>query len=177
MLQQLVARLRLADVRFFSHVTNEQPRRSRHRRLFPAPASTGVLRAPRRGLSGAPVIACGHGVPATLDGAGVLYDTKDPLHVAALIDAIVSDTRLQESILDGQDRALVRLRGRDFAGTLLRFVDGVAASPARPHPGVAFDFWDQYQQYERLEELRQYRPSFGLALPPPPGDPAPARDR
>ena len=30
-------------------------------------------------------------VPATMDGAGVLYDSKDPMHVAALMDAIVSN--------------------------------------------------------------------------------------
>jgi len=181
MLQQLVARLRLTDVHFFGHVTNEQ--------LSAAYdiADVFLCASEHEGFcvplveafhKRVPVLAyAASAVPATLDGAGVLYDTKDPLHVAALIDAVVSDTRLQETILDGQDRALARLRGRDFEGTLLRFVDEVAASPARPHPGVAFDFWDQYQQYERLEELRQYRPSFGLALPPPPDDPAPGRDR
>jgi hypothetical protein len=30
---------------------------------------------------------------------------------------------------------------------------------------VAFDFWAQFDQYERLEELRQYRPALYRALP------------
>ena len=29
-------------------------------------------------------------VPATMDGAGVLFDTKDPLHVAMLMDGVLS---------------------------------------------------------------------------------------
>ena len=36
-------------------------------------------------------------VPATMDGAGVLYDDKDPAHVAALMDAIVVERRLQDA--------------------------------------------------------------------------------
>ena len=73
-------------------------------------------------------------VPATMDGAGVLYDDKDPLHVAALMDAIVSNAALQDAIVDGQLAAVERLRAKDFAGTLLGFVDadpGRAARAAR----------------------------------------------
>jgi hypothetical protein len=36
---------------------------------------------------------------------------------------------------------------------------------------VAFDFWAQFDQFERLEELRQYRPALFRALPGP-DDPA-----
>jgi hypothetical protein len=38
---------------------------------------------------------------------------------------------------------------------------------------VAFDFWAQFEQFERLEELRQYRPALYTALPDP-GETAPA---
>src|SRR4029079_17544481 len=41
-------------------------------------------------------------VPDTMDGAGVLYDDKDPRQVAALIDAIVSDCSLQDAIVHRQ---------------------------------------------------------------------------
>src|SRR5262249_12771596 len=62
-------------------------------------------------------------VPATMDGAGVLYDDKDPVHVATLMDAVISDHRLQDRIVGGQTAAVRRLQAKDFGGTLLRFVD------------------------------------------------------
>src|SRR5262245_47335433 len=68
-------------------------------------------------------------VPATMDGAGVLYDDKDPGHVAALMDAILSDVALQARIVAGQLAAVRRLRSKDFAGTLLRFVDQILSKP------------------------------------------------
>ena len=66
-----------------------------------------------------------------MDGAGVLFDDKDPVHVAALMDAIVSDAALQDAIVDGQLAAVDRLRAKDFAGTLLGFVDRILAGAAR----------------------------------------------
>ena len=68
-------------------------------------------------------------VPATMDGAGVLFDDKDPSHVAALMDAIVSNADLQDAIVDGQLAAVDRLRAKDFAGTLLGFVDQILRAP------------------------------------------------
>ena len=61
--------------------------------------------------------------------------------------------------------ALGRLDARDFAGTLLGFVERVASTPRRGQPRVAFDFWDQLRAYERLEELRMFRPSVFKGLP------------
>ena len=81
------------------------------------------------------------------------------------MDAILSDAALEDAIVASQDAALQRLQGRDFSGTLLRFVDRLLQSPPRQAPDVAFDFWAQYEQYEHLEELRQYRPSLYRALP------------
>ena len=71
-------------------------------------------------------------VPATMDGAGVLYDDKDPI---ARRGADGRDRRrtpaLQDAIVDGQLAAVERLRAKDFAGTLLGFVDEILVVAAR----------------------------------------------
>jgi hypothetical protein len=107
-------------------------------------------------------------VPATMDGAGVLFDDKDPMHVARLLDAIVSDRALQDRIVDGQLAAVERLQSKDFAGTLLGFVDTILSTPRAPKPKVAFDFWGQFDAAQELEELRLCRPAIYQALPPAP---------
>ena len=109
-------------------------------------------------------------VPSTMDGAGVLFEDRDPLHVAALMDEIVSNVELQDQIVDGQLAAVDRLRSKDFAGTLLGFVDRILTNPRAPKPHVAFDFWGQFDAAQELEELRLYRPAIYQALPaaPPP---------
>jgi glycosyltransferase involved in cell wall biosynthesis len=103
-------------------------------------------------------------VPATMDGAGVLYATKDAWHVASLMDAIVSDAGLQERILDGQTAAVRRLQAQDFGGTLIGFVERILASPRAGAPRVAYDFWHQFDAAEALEELRLDRPSIYKSL-------------
>jgi hypothetical protein len=109
-------------------------------------------------------------VPATMDGGGVLYDTKEPAPVAALMHAIVSDQAMGDRILAAQDAALDRLLAKDFGGTLLRFVDEALSLPRRPLPPVSFDFWRQYKIAEELTALRHYRPSVFRALPVAPED-------
>jgi glycosyltransferase involved in cell wall biosynthesis len=104
-------------------------------------------------------------VPATMDGAGVLFEDKDPVHVAALMDRVVSDPQVQDAIVGGQLAAVDRLLAKDFAGTLLRFVDEILARPRARAPHVTFDFWHQFDAAERLEELRLDRPSIYKALP------------
>ena len=104
-------------------------------------------------------------VPATMDGAGVLYDDKDPRYVASLIGAIVSDAELEDRIIDAQLAAVERLQSKDFRGTLLGFIDQILAAPRAPRPSVAFDFWQQFDDAQALEELRLYRPSIYKALP------------
>jgi glycosyltransferase involved in cell wall biosynthesis len=69
-------------------------------------------------------------VPSTMDGAGVLYDTKDPAHVATLMDDLLSDATAQEDVVRGQLSALDRLTSKDFARTLLGFVDASRAAAA-----------------------------------------------
>jgi len=59
---------------------------------------------------GVPVIAfAATAVPATMDGAGLLYAEKDPLHVAELVDAVISNPDLRDLVVDEQYRALDRL--------------------------------------------------------------------
>ncbi len=105
-------------------------------------------------------------VPVTMDGAGVLYDRKDPAYVAALMDGILSDVQLQDAIVDGQTAAVERLGSKNFEGTLLGFVDRILSSPRAPGPHVTYDFWQQFDAAEGLEELRLSRPSIYKALPP-----------
>jgi L-malate glycosyltransferase len=174
MLQALVARLGTPDVHFLGHVSNEELSA-----LYDM-ADLFLCASEHEGFcvplveafhKGVPVLAyAATAVPATMDGAGVLYDSKDPHEMARLMDAVLSDRHLRDAIVRSQDAAVERLRRRDFAATLLRFVGEVRQRPPRPAPAVAFDFWAQFDQFERLEELRQYRPALYRALPEaPPG--------
>ena len=104
-------------------------------------------------------------VPATMDGAGVLYDDKDPILVAGLMDAIVSRGDLHEAIVNGQTAALRRLQAKDFAGTLLGLVDRILAAPRAAPPRVVRNFWEQFDAVQALEEVRLDRPSAYKALP------------
>jgi hypothetical protein len=100
-----------------------------------------------------------------MDGGGVLYHRKDPVEVAALLNAVVSDAVLRERVLETQDAALGRLLAKDFGGTLLGFVEQALHAPRRAAAPVAFDFWDQVRQADALEEIRLYRPAAFQALP------------
>jgi glycosyltransferase involved in cell wall biosynthesis len=173
MLQQLIATLRVPDVHFMGHVTNEDLT------AFYDIADVFVCASEHEGFcvplveafyKRVPVVAyAATAVPATLDGAGILYEDRDPFHVAQIIDALVSHRALADRVVAGQDAALNRMLAKDFGGTLLRFVEQVARQPAADHPGVAFDFWDQYRQQDRLEELTIERPALYQALPTAPG--------
>src|SRR5262249_35113405 len=107
-------------------------------------------------------------VPATMDGAGVLFEDKHPQHVAALMNAILSNPDLQDEIVEGQLAAVDRLQGKDFDGTLLGFVTQILTAPRQGSPRVAFDFWHQFDASEALEEIRMQRPGAYKALPEQP---------
>jgi hypothetical protein len=87
------------------------------------------------------------------------------MHVAALMDGILSNPDLQNRIVEGQLAAVDRLRMKDFAGTLLGFVDQMLSRPRAAPPAVTFDFWQQFDAAQELEELRLYRPAIYKALP------------
>ncbi|HVH25540.1 MAG TPA: glycosyltransferase family 4 protein [Vicinamibacterales bacterium] len=106
-------------------------------------------------------------VPATMDGAGILYEDKDPSHVASLMDTVLSNVDVQDALIDGQLAAVDRLRSKDFGGTLLRIVNQVFGSRRAQAPRVTFDFWHQFDAAEELEELRLDRPSIYRMLPSP----------
>jgi glycosyltransferase involved in cell wall biosynthesis len=168
MLYALIARLGTPDVHFLGQVTNEELTAlydvadlflcaSEHEGFCVPIVEAFYKRVPVLAYSAT-------AVPATMDGGGVLYETKDALDIARLLEAVL-DPRIEDAVVRSQDASLERLRARDFDGTLLRFVEETLAGPPREAPEVAWDFWQQFSQLERLEELRQFRPSLYRALP------------
>jgi glycosyltransferase involved in cell wall biosynthesis len=168
MLYALIARLGTPDVHFLGQVTNEELTAlyevadlflcaSEHEGFCVPIVEAFYKRVPVLAYSAT-------AIPATMDGGGVLYETKDALDIARLMEAVL-DPRIEDAVVRSQDASLERLRARDFDGTLLRFVEETLAGPPREAPEVAWDFWQQFNQFERLEELRQFRPSLYRALP------------
>ena len=172
-LRRLATRIGAGDVHFAGHVSNEELT------AYYDVADLFLCASEHEGFcvplveafyKGVPVLAyAAAAVPATLDGGGVLYATRDPVRVAGLIEALVSEDGLRQLVVEAQDAALERLRSRDFPGTLLGFVDQVRRAPARPPRRVPPDFWHQVRFAERYEELREFRPSLYRALPKAPG--------
>ena len=169
MVHDFIARIGAADVHLLGHVSNEELT------AYYEIADVFLCASEHEGFCvplmeafhmGVPVLAyAATAVPATMDGGGILYHRKDPVEIAALVDAVVSDAALRDAVIARQDAALARLLGKDFGGMLLRFVDQALHAPRRTAPPVAFDFWDQVRQAEVLEELRSYRPAAFQALP------------
>jgi len=171
-LQHLAATLGASHVHFVGHVSNEQLA------AFYDIADLFLCTSEHEGFcvplveafyKGVPVVAyAATAVPATMDGAGVLFDDKTPVHVARLIDAVTSDAGVREQIVAGQYAAVDRLTAKDFGGTLLKFVGDILAAPRAPQPHVAFDFWRQFDAAQELEELRLVRPAIYQQLPAAP---------
>ncbi|HMF94018.1 MAG TPA: glycosyltransferase [Vicinamibacterales bacterium] len=168
-LHQLVATLGTPHVHFIGHVTDEElVALYEVADLFLCASEHEGFCVPlvEAFYKQVPVLAyAATAVPSTMDGAGVLLEDRDPLHVARLMDAIVSDAALQDRIVEGQLAAVDRLRSKDFAGTLLAFVNEMLSKPRAPGPAVAFDFWGQFDAAAELEELRLFRPAVFQALP------------
>ena len=172
-LRQLVVTFRTPDVHFTGQVSDEELT------AFYDVADLFLSASEHEGFcvpivesfyKGIPVLAyAATAVPLTMDGAGVLYDTKDPRHVAALMHTVLSDAALQDRVVRAQEAALDRLYGLDFGGTLLQFVDQVLNAPRLPPHRIASDFWKQFDLANRLEELRLYRPAAFSALSREPG--------
>ena len=173
-LYHLIATLRVPDVHIMGHVSNAELNACYDvADLFLSASEhegfcVPLVEAFHKQI---PVLAyAAAAVPATMDGAGVLYDTKDPRHVAAIMDTVLSNPALESEIVRSQDAALDRLLERDFAGLLLDIVDQVTRAPRLPRTVVRWDFWQRFAEWERLEELRLYRPSAYEALPSAPGE-------
>ena len=168
-LHQLVVTLGASDVHFIGHVSDEELV------AFYEIADLFLCASEHEGFcvplveafyKQVPVLAyAATAVPSTMDGAGVLFEDRNPIHVATLMDAIVSSRDVQDQIVEGQLTAVDRLRSKDFAGTLLGLVDVILGRPRAPEPSVTFDFWQQFDAARDLEELRLYRPAIYQALP------------
>ncbi len=115
-------------------------------------------------------------VPSTMDGGGLLYESRAPRQIASLMHGLLSDEDLETRILAAQDAALARLRARDFDCTLMGFVRQILDAPRKPLPAVAYDFWRQFRLAEELETIRQTRPAAFRALPPEPADLGPVAE-
>ncbi|HKT80842.1 MAG TPA: glycosyltransferase [Vicinamibacterales bacterium] len=113
-----------------------------------------------------PVVAYGAtAVPATMDGAGLLFTDRNPHIVAGLMDAVLADDALRDRLVAGQLAAVDRLRAKDFGGTLMALVDRILSAPRAAAPRIAPDFWHQFDEAQQLEEIRMDRPSAFMALP------------
>ncbi len=167
-LYHLIAQLGTPDVYLTGHITNEELA------AFYDVADLFLSASEHEGFcvplveafyKEVPVLAyAATAVPWTLHGGGVLFEDKDPRAVAALMDGILSDTKVRDAVLDSQERALERLLAEDFAGTLMGHVERAFAAPKRTYE-VAFDFWQQVDTYERLKALKKVRPALYEALP------------
>ena len=168
-LHTLIAALGVRDVHLLGQVTNEEMTAlydcadlflcaSEHEGFCVPIIESFYKRVPVAALAAT-------AVPATMDGGGILYDTRDPRRVAALMNAVLSDAATEDRVLAAQDAALDRLRAQDFAGLTVDFVRRVLASPRRPAAPVAYDFWRQFKLADELEEIRERRPAAFRALP------------
>jgi glycosyltransferase involved in cell wall biosynthesis len=175
MLHHFIARIGATDVHFRGHVTNEELV------AYYELADVFVCASEHEGFCvplveafhmGVPVIAyAATAVPATMDGGGVLVETKDPMTIAATVNELMTGSAFHDRIVESQDAALARLMARDFDGTLLRFVERVQRSPRLARPQVMPDFWEQVSLAQKLAEIRLHRPAAYMAIP---DEPAPA---
>ena len=141
MLQALIARLGTPDVHFLGHVSNEELTA-----LYDV-ADLFLCASEHEGFcvpmieafyKRVPVLAyAATAVPATMDGGGVLYDTKDPIEIARLMDAVLDDADSRRRCIASQDAALDRCSGAGFrrhAAAVRRRRS--CAAPPRPAPEV-----------------------------------------
>jgi glycosyltransferase involved in cell wall biosynthesis len=122
-LQGLIGELRVRDVRFSGHVPLAEM-------VSYAKLSHLYLHLSEHEGFCAPLVECFHlGIPVvaydagavaeTLNGAGVLVREKDPLRIAAVCHAILSDPALKARLLSGQRQALEKYRRQRTGETLL----------------------------------------------------------
>ncbi len=140
MVQRFIVDIGAQDVHFLGHVANEELA------AYYEIADVFLCCSEHEGFCvplvesfhmGVPVLAyAATAVPATMDGAGVLFTNKHPVHVAALIDAVVGDRDLQDRIIDGQYAALEPSRSQEFRrhAALVRG-PGARRTPPASSPG------------------------------------------
>ena len=108
-------------------------------------------------------------VPATMDGAGVLFDDQGPgaRGRADGRDPLRSPTSRTPSST-GSCRRSIGCRRRTSTARCSGSSSRSSRRRGAGAPHVAFDFWHQFDALEQLEELRRYRPSAFKALPEEP---------
>jgi glycosyltransferase involved in cell wall biosynthesis len=177
-LRVLIARLGVTDVHLLGHVTNEELTA-----LYDA-ADLFLCASEHEGFcvpiaeafyKRVPVLAyAATAVPATMDGGGMLYDSRDPRWVASLMAAILTDPDLEARLLAAQDAALDRMRARDCGQVIVPLVRDVLAGPRRPPAVVAPEFWPQLRRHRARARIWQGRLPGRRATPASPGGVAPA---
>jgi glycosyltransferase involved in cell wall biosynthesis len=122
-LLEMVAGLRLDAVVFAGHVDDDELR------AYYEVADVFLCLSEHEGYGVPLVEAMAHGVPVvahaagavadTLDGGGVLLETKAPDLVAEVLDRVVRDAALRRAVLATQERVMTRLRATDYGALLL----------------------------------------------------------
>ena len=173
MLYQFISDIGASDVHFLGHVSNEELT------AYYELADVFLCASEHEGFCvpiveafhmGVPVLAyAATAVPATMDGAGVLYTEQG----SAL--RLRTDRRHRRQRLGaraGHRRARTRRsigsKPRTSVERCCSSSTRCIATPRRPHPPVAFDFWDQVKLLEELEDIWLYRPAAYRALPEAP---------
>ena len=164
MLHALVARLGTPDVHFLGHVSNEELTA-----LYDV-ADLFLCASEHEGFcvpliesfyKRVPVLAyAATAVPATMDGGGVLYDTKDPFDVARLMAALLDDADLEDAV----DRHAGRRAGSPAGQGLRRHAAAVRRPGARHRPASGAG-----SPLRLLGDVRPGRAARGAA-PVPAGD-------
>ena len=171
MLQKLIADLGAHDVHFLGHVSDAELA------AYYEVADLFLCASEHEGFCvplmeafhiGVPVVAyAATAIPATMDGGGVLYTDTDPAHVAAIVDAVVSDPDSRGADRRGAGRGAGAAAGPRLRrpGARLRRAgagDAAAAGAAR-----RLRLLGSLRATQQLEELHQYRPGAYGALPSP----------
>jgi glycosyltransferase involved in cell wall biosynthesis len=129
-LQELVARLKIAEVHFSGHIEFSELL------AFYRVADFYVSLSEHEGfgvpileafINKIPVIGFAAGaVEETMNGGGVVITEKDFLKVAALIDRIQRDEALKASIIEGQLKALKKFNRKNVSRILLGHIEKVS---------------------------------------------------
>ena len=115
-------------------------------------------------------------VPATMDGGGVLYETKDPLDVARLMDAVLDDADSKKRSLAVAGRRARGCSPGTSAGPS-RGSSTDAGPPPRRAPEVPGISGRSSTSSSASRSCGSSGPALYRALPPPGSGPGPDRIR
>jgi hypothetical protein len=167
-LQYLAAELGVRDIHFLGQVSNEELTA-----LYDVPTvpvrqrARGFLRADRGSVLQARAVLAyaATAVPATMDGGGVLFDSTDPVRVAATMAAMLADEATEDRILAAQDAALARLQAIDFPAVLLQYVRQALAARCRTSKWRRTSGVNTSSRSSSTRFARRGRPRFMRSVP------------